>query len=223
MDDVSIRDAVGRELVDGSALLARSLGFTERDALPPWFIHTAVGCGGVALAAFRSEQLVGFSFAVPSDDGSLFSCGLAVDPSCRGQGLGRRLKLAQRDRALQQDRTHIRWTADPLSARALRLYLAGLGAHLTAYAAELYAAVRPSTVPPDDVIIDWPLRDAARLEPVPAVSIEVPFDHRALPTPELLDWRMRVRHAMTQALDGGAIGTAVRIDRSAHRAWVLFA
>jgi len=222
MVEIDVRDAEGRELVDGSALLARALGFGERDALPPWLMQTAVECGAVALAAIRDGELVGFSFALPGDDGALFSCGLAVDPACRGRGLGRRLKLEQRERALRQGRSHIRWTADPLSARALALYLAGLGARLTAYRAELYATVRPSPVPADDVTIDWPLVDAAPPDPVPAASVEVPFDHRELNASELLDWRVRVRSAMTRLLDRGAIGTGVQIDTATRRAWVLF-
>ena len=222
MSELEIRDAVGRELVDGSALLARSLAFTDRDALPPWLMQTAVGCGGLALAALRDDRVVGFSFAIPADDGALFSCGLAVEPDCRGHGIGRRLKLAQRERALAQGRTNIRWTADPLSAAALALYLPGLGARLVSYEPELYAAVRPSAVPPDDVTIDWPLRGGVPCDPSPAASVEVPFDHRALAADELAAWRSRVRRAMRRALDRGAVGTGVAIDRATRRAWVLF-
>lgn len=221
MSTFEIRDAVGEQLVAGSALLARSLHFEDRDALPPWLIQTATSCGGVALAAMRDEQLVGFSFAIAANDDGLFSCGLAVDPSCRGQGIGRRLKLAQRERALAQGRTHIRWTADPLSASALTLYLAGLRARLVAYEAELYAAVRPAPVPPDDVVIEWPLLGTA-VAGAPAARVEVPFDHRALAEDGLSSWRLRVRHAMAKALARGAVGTDVAIDRGTRRAWILF-
>src|SRR5215218_1932160 len=219
MSEIEIRDAAGEELVDGSALLARSLAFGERDAIPPWLMQTAVGCGGLALAAVRDRRMIGFSFALPADAGALFSCGLAVEPGCRGQGVGRRLKLLQRERALAQGRTHIRWTADPLSASALALYLAGLGARLVAYEPELYAAVRPAAVPPDDVTIDWPLRGAARCAGPPAACVEVPFDHRALRGGELAAWRTRVRAAMARALDRGTVGTGVAMDRAARRAW----
>jgi predicted GNAT superfamily acetyltransferase len=224
MAEIEIREAVGEELVQGSALLARSLAFGERDAVPPWLIQTAAGCGGLALAALDGAEVVGFSFAIPADGGALFSCGLAVAPGCRGQGVGRRLKLAQRERALAQGRSRIRWTADPLSASALALYLPGLGARLVAYEPELYAAVRPALVPPDDVTIDWPLEGGggAGAGVAPAASVEVPFDHRALATDELAAWRARVRRAMRRALDRGAVGTGVAIDRASRRAWVLF-
>jgi predicted GNAT superfamily acetyltransferase len=220
--DVEIRDAAGAELVAGSALLAASLRFDERDAIPPWLMQTTVEYGGLALGAFRDGVLGGFSYALPCGDWELFSCGLAVLPAWRGEGVGRRLKLAQRERALRDGRSRIRWTADPLSAAALTLYLAGLGARLVAYEEELYAAVRPSPVPPDDVVIDWPLDRATRVRGRPAARIEVPFDQSALGAEELLEWRLRVRRAMRRALESGAVGTGVAVDRATRRCWVLF-
>lgn len=222
MSAIEIRDAKGPELVAGCELLARALGFSDRDALPPWLVQTAAACGGLALGAFRAQVLVGFSVAIQAGGGTLFSCGLAVDPSCRGHGVGRALKLAQRDQALQQGCASIRWTADPLAAPALGLYLAGLGARLVEYGVDLYAAVRPSAVPPDDVTIEWPLAGAATGDGAPALSVEIPFDHRALNGPELLDWRMRVRRSMSKALEHGGVGTSVAMDRGTRRAWVLF-
>jgi hypothetical protein len=59
-------------------------------------------------------------------------------------------------------------------------------------------------------------------DPSPAASVEVPFDHRALAADELAAWRTRVRRAMRRALDRGAVGTGVAIDRATRRAWVLF-
>jgi predicted GNAT superfamily acetyltransferase len=247
MSEIEIRDAGGAELVAGAELLAASLGFGERDAIPAWMMQTTTGCGGLALGAFRGGVMGGFSYAVPCGERALFSCGLAVRPDWRGEGVGRRLKLAQRERALARGRTRIRWTADPLAARALTLYLPGLGARLTDYRAELYAAVRPSAVPPDDVTVEWELQgaraaqaggcprtqsaarhgepDAERHDPIlgrSAACVEIPFDHSALDVAERLAWRLRVRRAMQRALADGAVGTATAIDRAARRCWVLF-
>jgi predicted GNAT superfamily acetyltransferase len=219
---IEIRSASGAELMAGATLLASSLGFGERDAVPAWLIQTTVECGGLALGAFRGDVLGGFSYAIPCGEQALFSCGLAVLPEWRGHGVGRRLKLAQREWAVQHRRSHIRWTADPLAAPALTLYLAGLGARLTAYRAELYAATRPASVPPDDVVIDWALRDGTPDGRRSAQRVEVPFDHTALDDDELLRWRLRVRRAMRRALDDGAVGTGMAVDRSTRRCWVLF-
>ena len=250
MSEIEIRDAAGAELVAGGDLLATSLRFSERDAIPAWLMQTTVECGGLALGAFRDGLLGGFSYAVPCGEHALFSCGLAVLPEWRGHGVGRKLKLAQRERALRQGRTHIRWTADPLAAAALTLYLPGLGARLTAYGTELYADVRPAPVPADDVTIDWSLRvtraaqaggcplrhrearhgqpDAEQQDIVPrnrgrgGPRVEVPFDHTALSEEELLRWRLRVRRSMRRALAAGAVGTGMAVDRAARRCWVLF-
>jgi predicted GNAT superfamily acetyltransferase len=217
----AVRDASGAELVAGCALLARALEFAERDAVAPWLVQTAAGCGGLALGAFAGERLIGFSFALPAAGGELFSCGLAVDPAWRGRGVGRALKLAQRERALAHGCTRIRWTADPLSAPALGLYLSGLGARLVAYEPELYAAVRPAPVAPDDVVIDWPLASAAAMSGS-ASRVEIPFDRRSLDSAELRRWRLRVRNDMVGVLASGAVGTGVAVDRATRRAWVVF-
>ena len=221
MDDVEIRDARGGDLVAGCELLAASLGFGPRDALPPWLIQTAATSGGIALGAFGDGALVGFSAAIPAEPNALFSCGLAVEPGQRGRGIGRRLKLEQRARALASGRTVIRWTAEPLAAAALALYLSGLGARLVDYGAGLYD-VRPSDVPQDDVTIEWRLTGRPGGIGRPAASVEVPFDHRRLADGELAEWRARVRRGMSRALERGNVGTGVALDRASRRAWVLF-
>jgi predicted GNAT superfamily acetyltransferase len=222
MTQIDIRDARGGELVAGCELLAASLGFGTRDALPPWLIQTAASSGGIALGAFEGATLVGFSVAIPAEPDALFSCGLAVDPAHRGRGVGRRLKLAQRERALAAGRTVIRWTAEPLAAAPLGLYLSGLGARLVEYGADLYAEVRPSELLQDDVTVEWRLTGVPRGTGPPAASVEVPFDHRRLDAAELADWRLCVRRTMSQALERGRIGTGVALDRASRRAWVLF-
>lgn len=222
VEQIEIRDARGGELVAGCELLAASLGFGPRDALPPWLVQTAAASGGIALGAFEEAALVGFSVAIPAEPDALFSCGLAVDPAHRGRGVGRRLKLAQRGRALAAGRSVIRWTAEPLAVAPLSLYLSGLGARLVEYGADLYADVRPSDRVQDDVMVEWRLSGAPRGTGAPAASVEVPFDHRRLAAAELADWRMRVRRGMSRALGRGHVGTGVALDRASRRAWVLF-
>lgn len=223
MSEIQVRAAADGELVEGSALLARALDFDDRDALPPWLVATAAGCdAGVALAAFEQERLVGFSFALRCAGDELFSCGLAVAAPWRDRGIGRRLKLAQREWALERGCTRIRWTADPLAAPALALYLGALGARLVGYEPELYGALRPAPVPPDDVLIEWPLAAPAAPAGSAGEAVEIPFRRRALDLPELRRWRLYVRRAMTAALARGLVGTGVRVDRERGRAWVEF-
>ncbi|WP_053226460.1 GNAT family N-acetyltransferase [Solirubrobacter soli] len=214
MSEIQFRDARGAELADGCALLARSLAFAERDALPPWLVQTSAAHGGLALGAFDGSSLVGFSFALPGEPSTLFSCGLAVAPGVRGRGVGRRLKQLQRDRARAAGVRLIRWTADPLSVPALALYLGRLRARLVAYAPALYAAVRPGAA--DDVVIEWPLVEGPALGS-PSARVEIPLDRDAGDR-----CRGEVRRAMTDALAAGGVGVDVTVDRAAGRAWVLF-
>jgi predicted GNAT superfamily acetyltransferase len=216
MADVLIRDARGGDLVAGLALLRESLGFTIADGIPAWLAQTSAEAGGVALAAFAGRSLIGFSFAVPAlrpGGPHLFSCGLAVAPEWRSRGVGRRLKLAQRDsaRALGIDR--IRWTADPLAAPALGLYLSGLGARLVGYRAGMYDAVRSTSN--DDVEIDWHVGEPPAARPTDA-RVEIPVD----PACRSPAWRRTVRRQMTAMLAEGLVG--IEVESQDVRRWVRF-
>ena len=48
----AVREARGPELRAGAELLARSLAFSDRDAIPAWLMQTTGECGGLALGAF---------------------------------------------------------------------------------------------------------------------------------------------------------------------------
>jgi predicted GNAT superfamily acetyltransferase len=223
---VDVRPARTDELVAGTELLARALRFSPRDAMPPWLVKDAQEFGAVALAALADRRLVGFSLALPGSGPEgpyLFSCGLAVDRRLRGNGIGRRLKLAQREIALERGYRVIRWRADPLNSAGLGLYLNGLGARLVGYRAELYAGVRDTgDLPHDDVDVEWTLDgdDSAAGEAVRRV--EVPYEGARLPAAALRRWRFDVRDGITTALDAGHAGVAVERDDRARRAWVGF-
>jgi predicted GNAT superfamily acetyltransferase len=216
MVDVVIRDARGEELVEGLELLRASLGFKPADAIPAWLALTTTEAGGLALGAFARRSLVGFSYALPAlrpGGPHLFSCGLAVTPARRGQGVGRRLKLAQRDRARSLGIDRIRWTADPLAAPALTLYLSGLGARLVGYRAGMYDAVRATSN--DDVEIDWHVGDPPAARPLEA-RVEIPFD----PSCRSPVWRRTVRRQMSSMLAEGLVG--IGVEAHGHRRFVRF-
>lgn len=219
MSRAVIREARGPELRAGAGLLATALGFGDRDAIPPWLMQTTGECGGIALGAFDDEadRLIGFSYAVPTASGQLYSCGLAIEPAERGQGLGRRLKLAQRDWAAARGVSEIRWTARPTSAPALKLYLSGLGARLTGYRAGLFAGVREDAAA-DDAEIVWVLDGPRRPLTGPEALVEIPLDPARGPAAAA-----RVRREMCVLLERGCEGVGVCVDRATRRAWVRFA
>ena len=66
------------------------------------------------------DSLVGFAMALPGISGGgpyLHSHMLAVNPDYRNQGIGRRLKLFQRDEALARGIGRMEWTFDPLEIK----------------------------------------------------------------------------------------------------------
>jgi predicted GNAT superfamily acetyltransferase len=224
MVEVAIRDVLREDLGLGVGLLASTLGFAERDAIPAWLALTTWEAGGVALGAYHDRRLVGFSYAVPAlEPGGphLFSCGLAVVPELRSLGIGRRLKLVQRNRALARGLTRIRWTADPLSAAALGLYLSRLGARLVGYRAGMYSGLRDGAR--DDVEIEWSL-EAGERTPLPVSErVEIPLYRDALTVRDREAARRDVRRRMTLLLRAGLVGVAVEADRAAGRCSVAFA
>ncbi|WP_278199569.1 GCN5 family acetyltransferase [Thermaerobacter marianensis] len=86
---------------------------------------------------------------------------LAVRPEVRDRGIGRRLKLAQREWALAQGLHLITWTYDPLQARNGYLNLTRLGGIARRYVREFYGVLDDELnrgLPADRLVIEWYLR-----------------------------------------------------------------
>jgi predicted GNAT superfamily acetyltransferase len=87
---------------------------------------------------------------------------MGVLPAYRATGLGRTLKLAQRDRALATGFDLMEWTFDPLQALNAHLNFARLGVVAEEYAENLYgdstSALHKGT-PTDRFIVQWKLRE----------------------------------------------------------------
>jgi predicted GNAT superfamily acetyltransferase len=225
MVDIVIRDVPRRDLPEAAEMLAGALGFGVRDSIPPWVMLTTTEAGGLAIGAYRHARLVGFSYALPAlgrGDVELFSCGLAVAEGERGHGIGRRLKLAQRDRAIARGIGVIRWTADPLAAPALHLYLSRLGARLVGYRSGLFAGLRAHAIPQDDVEIVWDLARPPAPPDRESIDVEIPADVRGLVPRTATQWRTRARRLMTALLEDGFVGTGVERAPQGDRCRVRF-
>jgi predicted GNAT superfamily acetyltransferase len=121
--------------------------------------------GGILIGAVRDEQIVGFVWSMPGwREGrpTQWSHMLGVLPDVRGDGLGRRLKLAQRERGLAQDIELIEWTFDPLQAPNAHLNFSALGATAGAYLADAYGSM-PGPLhrgtATDRLIAEWWIRE----------------------------------------------------------------
>src|SRR5262249_8596496 len=106
-----VRDAAGLRVCQ---VLQREVwGITEDGYLLP--VATMAGAqqvGALVLGAYVGEQLVGFSFAFLGQLRSqliLYSQLTCVAPDTQGRGVGRRLKLEQRQRARALGATAVVW------------------------------------------------------------------------------------------------------------------
>jgi len=94
----------------------------------PYGLHHA---GGILLCAFDDTLMIGFvaGFMGEREGKRLhWSHMLLVLPDYRRQGIGRQLKLAQREAALQQGIDLMGWTFDPLRRENALFNIEALGA-----------------------------------------------------------------------------------------------
>ena len=117
--------------------------------------------GGQVLGAFDGETLVGYAMSLPgvrNGHAYLHSHHLAVLPDWRNAGVGRRLKLAQRDDALARGFELMEWTFDPLEIKNSHLNFAKLGAISRRYRHNFYGASNSPLhggLPTDRIYAEW--------------------------------------------------------------------
>lgn len=139
-------------------------GYSDGDVIPRRVFLVAQRIGGQVLGAFDGDTVVGFAMAWPgirNGHSYLHSHMLAVLPGYRNAGLGRRLKLAQRDDAIARGFDLMEWTFDPLEIKNAHLNIARLGAIARRYEPNFYG---PSSsplqggLPTDRLYAEWWLR-----------------------------------------------------------------
>ena len=114
-------------------------GYSDGDLVPRRVFMVAERIGGQVIGAFDGETLVGFAMSLPGyreGHSYLHSHMLAVLPTYRNAGLGRRLKLAQRDDAIVRGFDLMEWTFDPLEIKNAYLNITRLGATAPRYHAD---------------------------------------------------------------------------------------
>lgn len=105
--------------------------FDDVDLVAPRLFRVASDIGGQAAGAFAGDRMAGFSLAFPglkSGRGYLHSHMVGVLSEYRNRGVGRQLKLAQREHALAMGVDRIEWTFDPLEAKNAYFNIVVLGA-----------------------------------------------------------------------------------------------
>ena len=171
-DDVTIRPFASRGDYAACVELQREVwGERFADVVPPTILMVSQRLGGVAAGAFGAGgRLLGFVFGVTGiRDGEPlhWSDMLAVRPEARGTGVGRRLKLFQREQLLGLGVRRMHWTYDPLVARNANLNLNSLGAVPVEYVVNLYGETGSSLhagLDTDRFIVEWRLDEPVAAE-----------------------------------------------------------
>lgn len=163
MSDFLIRDLNTIEDFRQVVALERDIwGYTDSSDMVgvPVFIFT-IHRGATLIGAFEPRgRMVGFAYAVVGMKGGrpmMWSHMTGVLPEFRG-GLGYRLKLAQRDRALAQGYDLIEWTFDPLQAMNAHFNFAKLGGIVEEYEQNFYGESTSTLhkgTPTDRAVLSW--------------------------------------------------------------------
>jgi predicted GNAT superfamily acetyltransferase len=126
--------------------------------------------GGIVLGAFArqadgSEEQIGFAVGFTGKDAPTgqhfhYSEIAAALTEWQSRGVGLILKAAQRQEALKQGYTLMRWSFDPLAARNAYFNLAKLGVTSRRYMVNMYGTGRGALfgqLETDRLIVDWEL------------------------------------------------------------------
>jgi len=216
------------------ALQKEVWGFDDIELIPTRIFVVAEKIGGHVLGAYDGTALVGFAFGLPGvRDGHAYihSHMLAVKEPLRNTGLGREMKLFQRELALRQGFDLIEWTFDPLEIKNAFFNLEKLGAVVRRYVVNQYGITSSPLqggLPSDRLVAEWWLSSERVLKTLErGKHPEIEIDERIEIPAEIYQWKAeaetrtraaevqrRVREAMQNYLAQGL--TVVGYEREAN-------
>jgi predicted GNAT superfamily acetyltransferase len=193
-------------------------------AVPHHMLISAKKFGGIAIGAFEGEKLIGFVFGIPGIyDGKLihYSHMTAVIPSERYRGVGFKLKLLQRERALAQGIDLIVWTFDPLQCLNAWFNIGKLGVIVRRYSVNHYGPLNDKInrgLESDRLYAEWWIRSrrveerilGKKLDRIPegSILVEIPVNINEIKERDIEEakrWLMRVRSELINYLSSGYI------------------
>ena len=166
MRELTYRDLTTLEEFANVVELERQIwgpGYDE--VVPVPILAVSVHRGGILIGAFDGDRMIGFVYSLPAiKDGKAtqWSHMAGVVDEYRSAGLGRTLKLLQRDRTLAMGLDLIEWTYDPLQAMNAHLNFAKLGVVAEEYEVNVYGTSSSplhAGNPTDRFVAEWKIRD----------------------------------------------------------------
>src|ERR1700687_1239763 len=161
---IPVRSCDSLEDFQACVALQRDIwGEQELEVEPSTMFVVSAHTGGQGLGAYDGVILVGFTLALAALRNGvpyLHSHMTGVHANYRDRGVGRMLKLFQRDEALSRDLRLIEWTFDPLQLRNAHFNLNRLGAICRRYLPNLYGVTTSPLhrgIETDRLVAEWQL------------------------------------------------------------------
>ena len=152
-------------------LQQRIWGYAPLDTVPDQIFIVAKKTGGQVMTAYEGDTPVGFALAFAAMREGLtylHSHMVGVVEGYQNRGVGRLLKLAQREDALERGIDLIEWTFDPLQLKNAHFNIERLGAIVRHYIPNLYGRTTSplhAGLPTDRLVAEWWVR-SQRVEDV---------------------------------------------------------
>lgn len=159
------------ELEEAVRLQQEIWGFADIELLPQRLFVVAGKVGGQVIGAFDGSSMVGFLLAIPGikrgGEYYLHSHMMGVKAGYRDRGVGRMLKLKQREEAIERGIGLVEWTFDPLEIKNAFFNIQKLGAVVRRYVLNQYGTTTShlhGSLPTDRCVAEWHLNsDRAKL------------------------------------------------------------
>jgi predicted GNAT superfamily acetyltransferase len=237
--DIQVRKCEKLEEFHGCVELQRQIwGEADLEVEPVTMFVVAAHTGGQVLGAFENGRMIAYTLAIAGLQDHvpyLHSHMTGVLSDYRDRGVGRMLKLFQREEALSRGIRLIQWTFDPLELRNAHFNLNRLGAISRQYLPNLYGTTTSPLhrgLATDRLLVEWRL-DSSRAvvaiqslakEPVESPAmIELPpeLEHwQQENAPEVKKVQSRVREEFTRWFAKGYAAVALR-TAPGNRAYCL--
>lgn len=203
--------------------------FDPIDVVSHHILAVAAETGGQVLAAYEGEHMVGFAQAFAAGKAGklyLHSHMLAVLPEYQSRGIGRMLKLAQREDALARGIDLIEWTFDPLEVRNAYFNISRLGAIVRRYIPNFYgdsSSPLHANLPTDRLVAEWRLSSPRVVERIAGIPVKTASEVRIVVPRNIGELRKhepsaageiqaRIRREFLQSFHEGYAATGFTVD-----------
>ena len=173
-------------------------GEIDLEIEPVAMFVVAAHTGGQVLGAFDGARLIGYTLAVAGwreNRSYLHSHHTGIHADYRDKGIGRQLKLFQREEALSRGINLVEWTFDPLEPRNAHFNLNRLGAICRRYLPDLYGRTTSPMhrgLATDRLVAEWHLDAPRAMAAIEGLAPKVRDGPATIELPSALErWKQR--------------------------------